>query len=115
MVVGETDVPAGRVLQLTSDPSAPEGAGRLSAGAGAVGGPVRVDCLPDGAAGDEGVRYPRDRLTDQSAFRYFNQNQINCNLLRQPDCSSLRDCDGPVSKYPPALVKVIERYLAIRS
>ncbi|XP_037076185.1 LOW QUALITY PROTEIN: E3 ubiquitin-protein ligase TRIP12-like [Pollicipes pollicipes] len=51
----------------------------------------------------------------QSALKYFNQNQLKCNLQRQPDCSNLRQWrGGPVKIDPLALVQAIERYLVIR-
>ncbi|XP_043199184.1 E3 ubiquitin-protein ligase TRIP12-like isoform X2 [Amphibalanus amphitrite] len=51
----------------------------------------------------------------QSALKYFNQNQLKCNLQRQPDCTSLRQWrGGPVKIDPLALVQAIERYLVIR-
>lgn len=53
--------------------------------------------------------------SSHSALRYFNQNQLKCNLYRWPGCTSLRQWrGGPVKIDPLALVQAIERYLVIR-
>ncbi|BES95811.1 Hypothetical proteinE domain [Nesidiocoris tenuis] len=50
-----------------------------------------------------------------TALKFFNTHQLKCQLLRHPDCTSLKQWKGGTVKIDPlALVQAIERYLVVR-
>ncbi|XP_043464395.1 E3 ubiquitin-protein ligase TRIP12 isoform X1 [Leptopilina heterotoma] len=67
--------------------------------------PVKVHDLPAGSGAGRG---------SVSALKFFNTHQLKCNLVRHPDCNSMKQCKGgPVKVDPLALVQTIEHYLML--
>jgi len=55
------------------------------------------------------------RSTQSSALRLISTHQLKCNLVRYPQCKTLKQCNsGPVKIDPFALVTAIEKYLLLR-
>ena len=55
------------------------------------------------------------RSVHQSALRLISSHQLKCNLVRHPQCKTLKQWNsGPVKIDPFALVSVLEKYLLLR-
>ncbi|UJR08940.1 hypothetical protein I4U23_013192 [Adineta vaga] len=55
------------------------------------------------------------RPAHSSALRLFTTHQLKCNLIRHPQCKTLKQWNsGPVKIDPLALVSAIEKYLLLR-
>ncbi|CAF1083349.1 unnamed protein product [Rotaria sordida] len=55
------------------------------------------------------------RSTHSSALRLITTHQLKCNLVRHPQCKTLKQWNsGPVKIDPLALVSAIEKYLLLR-
>ena len=55
------------------------------------------------------------RPAHSSALRLITTHQLKCNLLRHPQCKTLKQWNsGPVKIDPLALVSAIEKYLLLR-
>ncbi len=55
------------------------------------------------------------RPPHNSALRLISTHQLKCNLVRHPQCKTLKQWNsGPVKIDPFALVSAIEKYLLLR-
>ena len=55
------------------------------------------------------------RPAHSSALRLISTHQLKCNLIRHPQCKTLKQWNsGPVKIDPFALVSAIEKYLLLR-
>ncbi len=55
------------------------------------------------------------RPAHSSALRLISTHQLKCNLVRHPQCKTLKQWNsGPVKIDPFALVSAIEKYLLLR-
>jgi hypothetical protein len=55
------------------------------------------------------------RPAHSSALRLITTHQLKCNLIRHPQCKTLKQWNsGPVKIDPLALVSAIEKYLLLR-